>query len=257
MDREFLSPIARRHDSLVLEIESEMSFMKSLVQLGAVTLVAGLLLAARSEAGTSEVFRLQTAIKGVTQWDLKNDPGVPRAAAVQLRDVDLINLGRGRPLTDKVPSHEHLALVTQCASNDMRIIVYDDSTQSNLVTIGNLQAVSVVESLKNKRYTRNIISELTFNFASAASNGLAGGMFFASGNVIADTNQCLISYHANIMGALGSSLFFTNMIVTNIADITVTNTITNTYLVVSNLAVNVSSSTLTAGGKTLGPLIEP
>jgi len=233
--------------------------MKAWLKFGAVTLVAGLLLAAKSNAGTSDVFRLQTTIKGVTQWDLNHNPGIPRIQAVEIRDVDLINLGRGRPLTTTVPANEHLALVTQCGNTDMRIIVYDKAAQSNLVTIGNLQTVSVIESLKNRRYTRNVISELTFNFASTnPTNELAGGMFFAAGSILADTNgQCVISYHANILGALGSSFFFTNSIVTNVVDLTVTNTVTNTYMVVSNFTVNVSSAALTAGGNKLGTLIEP
>ena len=232
--------------------------MKAWFKFGVVILAAGLLLTAKSGAGTSDVFRLQTTIKGVTQWDLNQNPGTPRAHAVQIRDVDLINLGLGQPLNTAVPATEHLALVTQCASNDMRIIVYDTSTSNNLATIGSLQTVNVIENLRGNRYTRNIISALTFNFANSnASNELTGGIFFAAGSIISDTNQCLISYHANIMGTLGSSFFFTNTVVTNIVDITVTNTITNTYYAVSNFTVNVSSTALSAGGKKLGTLIEP
>ena len=232
--------------------------MKVWLKLGAVTVVAVWLLVGNSPAGTSDVYRLQTLIKGETQWDLNNNPGTPRTAKIQIRDVDLINLGLGQPLTTPVPTHEHLALVTQCANNDMRIIVYDDTMQSNLVTIGRFQTVSAIESLRGTRYTRNVISELTFNFATTnVSNELAGGIFFAAGSILSDSNQCLLSYHANIIGALGSSFFFTNTIVTNIVDITVTNTITNTYLIVSNLAVNVSSTKLSAGGRKLGILIEP
>ena len=231
--------------------------MKAWLRIGLGILAAGLLSVGPVDAGTSDVYRLQTLIKGVTQWDYQDDPGAPRAQTVKITDQQLINLGRGRPMITVVPEHERLALVTQCANNNMRIIVYNDETHSNLVTLGNLQAVSVVESLKGKRFTRNVISELEFTFAGSTSNGLAGGLFFAAGSIIADTNQCLISYQANIMGALGSSLFFTNMIVTNIVDITVTNTITNTYMVVSNFTVNVANTTLTAGGKKLGTLIEP
>ena len=232
--------------------------MKAWLQLSAVTMVAGWLLAATAEAGSSDVYRLQTTIKGVTQWDLNNNPGTPRAQAVQIREVDLINLGRGRSLTNPVPSNEHLALVTQCGNNNLRIIVYDKTTQSNLATIATLQAVSAIDNLKGKRNTRNLISEVTFNFAKTnATNELSGGICFAAGSLLSDSNQCFISYHANILGALGSSFFFTNTVVTNIVDITVTNTITNTYFSVSNFTVNVSSTVLTAGGKKLGTLVEP
>jgi len=232
--------------------------MKVWLQLGVMTLVASGLLATQSIAGTSDVYRIQTLIHGASQWDLNNNPGTPRAQASQLRDVDLINLGRGRSLTNIVPANEHLALVTQCADNDMRMIVYDKNTQSNLVTLGYLRAISVIESLRGKRYTRNVISELTLNFANAnPTNELTGGIFFAAGSLLSDSNQCFISYHANLIGALGASFFFTNSVVTNVVDITVTNTITNTYYTVSNFTVNVSSTVLTAGGNKLGTLIEP
>ena len=231
--------------------------MKSWLQLSSVTLIAGWLLATASTAGTSDVLRLQAVITGVTQWDLNNNPNIPRAQSIQIHDVDLINLGLGQALTNKIKAHEYLALVTQCASNDMRIIVYNSATQSNLVTIGKLQAVSVIESPRSSRYTRNVISALTFNFAANPTNALAGGMCFAAGSILADSNQCLLGYHANIIGALGSSFFYTKTIVTNIVDITVTNSITNSYLVVTNFPVNISRTTLTAGGKKLGILIEP
>ena len=232
--------------------------MKAWLQLGVMAVVTAGLLATKSAAGTSDVYRIQTLIHGVSQWDLNSNPGTPRAQASQLRDVDLINLGLGRALTNIVHDNERLALVTQCANNNMRIIVYDKTTQSNLVTIGYLKAVSVIESLRGKRYTRNVISELILNFTNAnPSNELTGGIFFAAGSILSDSNQCLVSYHANLIGALGSSFFFTNAVVTNVVDITVTNTITNTYYAVSNFTVNVSSTVLTAGGKKLGTLIEP
>ncbi len=236
--------------------------MKAWLQLGVVTVAAGWLLAVQSPAVTSDVYQLHTLIRGVTQWDLNNDPGTPRAANVQIRDVDLINLGLGQPLTNTVPSHWRLGLVPQRASYDMRIIVYDGT--NNLVTIGRLKTLSAGESLRSKC---NVISELTFTnltnavtFATAngsVSNCLAGGRFFAAGSICSNANQSFISYHANILGELGCSFFFTNTVVTNIVDITVTNTITNTYLKVTNFTVNVSGTTLTAGGKKLGNLIEP
>ena len=240
--------------------------MKAWLYLGAGVFAAGFLLAApSSQAGTSDVYRLQTVIRGVTQWDLNNNPCTPRAANVQIRDVDLINLGLGQPLTNPVPANEHLALVTQCASDDMRIIVYDGT--NNLVTIGRLQRISKVDNLPGKLNTRNVIAELTFTnltnavtFATAngsVSNCLAGGTFLVAGSILSDSEHCLISYHANILGEFAGSFFFTNTIVTNIVDITVTNTITNTYYSVSNFTVNVASTVLTAGGKKLGTLIEP
>ena len=107
----------------------------------------------------------------------------------------------------------------------MRIIVYDGTT--NLGTLGNLKTVSVVESLRGRRYTRNVISEVMFNFMQ--TNELPDGKFFVAGSILSDSNRCFISYHANIRG----------------------------YLTLSNSMMNVANTALSAGGTTLGTLIEP
>jgi len=187
--------------------------MKVWLQLGAVTVVAGWLLAAHSTAGTSEVFQLQTTIKGV--W---NTNGAPAKVTAE----QLIKLALG---VNTVPANWRLGLVTQCASNDMRIIVYDGTT--NLWTLGNLKTVSVVESLRGRRYTRNVISAVMFNFKQ--TNELPDGNFFVAGSILSDSNRCFISYHANIRG----------------------------YLTLSNSIMNVANTALSAGGTTLGTLIEP
>ena len=194
--------------------------MKSWLQWGVGAVLAGWLLAAQSTAGTSDVFRLQTLIKGT-----KNNPGAP-ATVIQLTDAQLISLA-GQPLNNSI----YLALVTQCANNDLRIIVYDQATQRNLLTIGNLQTVSVVENLRGTRYTRNVISELTFTATNGAAELFTGGICYAAGSILSDSNQCFRSYRANIIGALVSSGFLTN--------------------------INIASTTLTASGKQLGILIEP
>ena len=194
--------------------------MKSWLQWGVGAVLAGWLLAAQSTAGTSDVFRLQTLIKGT-----KNNPGAP-ATVIQFTDAQLISLA-GQPLNNSI----YLALVTQCANNDLRIIVYDQATQRNLLTIGNLQTVSVVENLRGTRYTRNVISELTFTATNGAAELFTGGICYAAGSILSDSNQCFRSYRANIIGALVSSGFLTN--------------------------INIASTTLTASGKQLGILIEP
>ena len=199
--------------------------MKSWFQWGVGAVLAGWLLAAQSTAGTSDVFRLQTLIKGT-----KNNPGAP-ATTLTITDTQLINLSLGLPVNNSAPADVRLGLVTHCASNDLRIIVYNQATQSNLVTIGNLQTVSVVESLRGTRYTRNVISELTLTVTNGTAELFTGGICYAAGSILSDSNQCFRSYRANIIGALVSSGFLTN--------------------------INIASTTLTASGKQLGILIEP
>ena len=199
--------------------------MKSWLQWGVGAVLAGWLLAAQSPAATSDVFRLQTLIKGT-----KNNPGAP-ATTLTITETQLSNLSLGLPVDNPAPANVRLGLVTRCANNDLRIIVYNQATQSNLVTIGNLQTVSVVENRRGTRYTRNVISELTFTVPTGAAELFTGGICYAAGSILSDSNQCFLSYHANIIGALVSSGFLTN--------------------------INVASTTLTASGKQLGILIEP
>jgi hypothetical protein len=208
-----------------------------------------------SHGGTSDVYHLQTNIRGVIEFG-----GLTTNSAihpVEIREVDLINLGLGMPLTTPVPKNERLALASQCQSSDLRIIIYDTSTSSNLQTIGYLNTFSVIEGQRNNRITRNVVAELTYIFSQNVSNGLAGGRFFVSGEISAYTNECLRSFRGQMTGALGTSFFFTNNIVTNIVDVTVTNLVTNTFYIVQNFTVNVANSKLSTQGKKLGILIEP
>ncbi|MGD0650305.1 MAG: hypothetical protein ABSA97_04055 [Verrucomicrobiia bacterium] len=230
--------------------------MKSWLRMVVVVLGVGLVVAVESGGGTSDVFQLHTLIQGVVEFGGLASNSVIRP--VQIRDVDLINLGLGSPLGTPVPPNERLALVNECPSNDMRIIIYDTSTSSNLMTIGYMQTLSAIEGLRRKTLTRNVISDLTFVFAQNVSNGLAGGSFFVNGNLTTTaSNGCMTKFSGQIIGALGTSFFFTNNIVTNIVDLMVTNTVTNTYYVISNFTVNVANTSMTTQGKKLGTLIEP
>lgn len=235
-----------------LELERNL-FMKSWLRGVCVAAGLGLVLAGGLEAGTSDVFELNTSISGVTQWSVLTNPVIQK---VVIKQEDLINLGLGQPLGSVVLPNQQLALVTTCSSNDMRIIVYDTLTSSNLATIGQMQAVSVISQIKRRQRTQNVISEVTMNFAQTATNGLAGGILFASGNITLTTNDCLKHYSGKLTGALGASFFFTNIVYENVIDLTVTNLTTNTYFVVSNFPVNVSNSMLSSGKK-LGTLVEP
>jgi len=230
--------------------------MKSWLRTAVAALGAGLVVAVESGGGTSDVFQLRTAIQGVISYGgFSTNPVIH---PVQIQEVDLINLGLGSPLGTPVPPNEQLALVNECGSNDMRIIIYDTSTASNLETIGYMQTLSDIDGVRGNTLTRNLISDLTFVFVQNVSNGLAGGSFFVNGYLTATaSNGCMRKFSGLCIGALGTSFFFTNSFVTNIVDLTVTNVVTNTYYVISNFTVNVPLTPMTTHGSKLGTLIEP
>ncbi len=208
----------------------------------------------KTYGGTSEVIEVSTTINGTTQWASFTNAAI---AKVIIKEVDLINLGIGNSLETPVPKNLKLALAAECPGDDMRLIVWDTDTGSNLATIADMPAVSVIRGVKHKAHSRDIVSQMNFHFASTATNGLFGGFAFAQGTIQDTTNSCVKSYKADIIGALGASFFFTNTVVTNVLDVTVTNITTNVTFVVSNFTVNVSNTSITTQGKSLGTLIEP
>jgi hypothetical protein len=227
--------------------------MKSWQRICGLVAVVGCVLAIESGAGTSDVFVANVLLNGVTQWYALTNPIIQE---VQLNVPDLINLGLGQPLTAVIPHNQQLGLVKACGSNDMRLIVYDTDTSSNLATIGNMPNISTIYQVRRRQHTQNMISELTLNFAPSVTNGLAGGVMFVNGLMNVDTNDCLTHYNGKITGVLGASFYFTNIVYVDVVDLTVTNLTTNSFFVVSNFPVNVSSSLISTGRK-LGTLIEP
>ena len=70
--------------------------MKSWLRMVVMVFGVGLVLAVESWGGTSDVFQLHTFIQGVISYGgFSTNPVIH---SVQIRDVDLINLGLGSPL---------------------------------------------------------------------------------------------------------------------------------------------------------------
>ncbi len=229
--------------------------MKAWMRMAAAMAAVGIASATvQTYGGTSEVLEVATTINGTTQWaNFTNDA----IAKVQITSDDLINLGLGNDLATPVPKNLKLAIAAQCPGDDMRIIVWDTDTDSNLATVADMQATSVIRGVKKHQHSRDIVSQMTFHFTPTQTNGLSGGYAFAQGVIQDTTNSCVKSYRADLIGALGASFFFTNVVITNVLDVTVTNITTNTTFVVSNFTVNVSNTSIATKGKSLGTLIEP
>src|SRR5207244_2983491 len=93
---------------------------------------------------TSEVFRVDTILQGVIQSGPISNSTIEK---VKIRAEDLVNLAQGRTLGTPVPKNEILAFANDCLV-DLRLIVYDTDTSSNLVTIG--QAVDLSTAFSSR-----------------------------------------------------------------------------------------------------------
>ena len=152
-------------------------------------------------AGTSDVFRVQTTLNGSIQFGA----GINK---VKIRTDDLINLAQSRTLGTPVPNNEILALVSNCPSNDFRLIVFDTDTSSNIVTIGTL--TNLVTALSTTRRRIETMTLLTVHDISTADSngivsGITGGSFYYSGRHNIGTNNCPTSFSGQITGYLGTA----------------------------------------------------
>ena len=132
----------------------------------------------------------------------------------------------------------------------MRIIIYDTSRASNLVTIGEMQPFSVNRRVAQEDSDPQCGFGLDACLFAEREQWACGRFFFCQRQLTAiASNGCMTKFSGLMIGALGASFFFTNTIVTNIVDLTVTNMVTNISYVISNFTVNVPRTSLAAGGR--------
>ena len=94
-----------------------------------------------------------------------------------LTGADIINLARGRAVTSAVPTNELLGLVIQCGEEaPTSLIVFDKVSNTNLVTVAEIDVQSVVE------YTVSFIAGIRSSGQLRADAVLAGN-FGPSGGV--------------------------------------------------------------------------
>ncbi len=226
---------------------------------------------------TSDVYRLTTTLQGFIQNGPTSNSTIEK---VKIRDVDLINLAQGRTLGTPVPDNEILAFADHCFV-DLRMIIYDKNTSSNLLTIG--QAVDLTTALSyKKRYEETIHAFDIYNTTPGGegSNGLLGGSFYYHGIININTNYCPTSFGGQFTGYLrtafpyvATNIYCTNYIEsckikceTNCKPDCVVNCTTNCKVIadcwtnifnsVELISVIIPRSTISTGKK-IGTLIEP
>jgi hypothetical protein len=109
--------------------------MKRTFWLGAAAAAAlgvSILCATDADASTYDVLKVKMTMTGVTQDD---ENGVPVIGDVKVSTRKIINFARGRNPSSPIPANEVLAVAVECQSVELKLIVYDLNTSSNLVTI--------------------------------------------------------------------------------------------------------------------------
>jgi len=178
----------------------------------------GLRLVGVALAGTSDVFRVKSLIKGVIQYGVTNNNSILK---IQIDQDNLINLALGNDMAAKVPKNEELALATDCTV-DMKIIVYDTTTSSNLATIAQLVVVDEV----SEPGQRDRISQFFVPGAGNSTNGLTGGTLLMYNTLDLNNSDCVKKWTGTMLGVLGTVVPGTNLTLsftTNIVDTTCTN----------------------------------
>ncbi|MCG3149704.1 MAG: hypothetical protein PCFJNLEI_03169 [Verrucomicrobiae bacterium] len=228
-------------------------------------LMVGLMATTTGRAATSAVFRVNVTLQGVVQSGVVSNPISSR---VQVSSSDFINFAFGRPLGSLINPNEALALASDCAAPNLRLIVYDLNSGENLVTVANIQSLLEVENLKNGDRSRTLIADLIILPTGDATNGLTGGELKLTATTTAKGSDCVTSLKGKMIGTLGAVFPYviTNFPCTNFVSCSTTNVdfcVTNCVPdgtveiinTVTNYNVAVSQGNLTAT-KRIGTLIE-
>jgi hypothetical protein len=221
----------------------------------AVVLTTGILPVA-TRAGTSDVFRLQTTLRGVIQLGTISN-GV--TSKVIVTTDDLINLAQRRPLGTPVPKTEWLALTSDCPANNQRLIVFDAASASNLVTVGTLS--NLTAAAFTRRRDMQTMTQITIADTSDGTNGITGGSFYYRGRLTITTNNCPVSFGGQIMGFLGTTfpLVITNLNCTNFVTCTppATNCVTNCVEVCVTNCVLDGTTNIVPTAQTFNVIVSP
>jgi len=152
-----------------------------------VLLSAAIALSPVTHAATGDVFRARLFLRGAYQ-DTNEVNQVLRIGRVPLNNAALINLARGRAITNDVPDNEILALLRDRNDHDRHLIVFDKNTQSNLVTIAEIET----EGRVRKPGQAVFIWDLDFDESGNTTNGLIDGDFKVAGTRVR-TNSTFVS----------------------------------------------------------------
>ena len=154
---------------------------------------------------TSQVFQVEASLSGVV---LTNGF---QASKEILTSADIINLARGRAMTDAVPSNEVLGWVVPCgAETPTSLIVFDTVASSNLVTVAtnSLQGTvdNEVQSKTLHAQTADSMLATSFGATGNAANGWTSGILaFSIGVKFTGPGSCAVQSISAVSatGALG------------------------------------------------------
>jgi hypothetical protein len=145
---------------------------------------------------TNFVFAADITLSGASQGT--NTVGDFIIVKQSLVTADVVNLARGRALGAAVPINEVLAAAAGGTevSPDLRLIVYDSSTQSNLATVAIITDAQFVVNSRGAVAA----SQIDVQPAGDATNGLNGGHLGAAGKVTANPLTLSINLTTAVLG---------------------------------------------------------
>ena len=107
--------------------------------------------AARAQVVTGQVYEI--SLSGSASEVVTNSSSQDVVAKLTFTSAQLINLARGRDAGSVVPANEKLAVVivfVESGDPSGSLIVYDTQSQSNLVTLADLDLGGAIDSIKHK-----------------------------------------------------------------------------------------------------------
>jgi hypothetical protein len=137
----------------------------------------------------SKTFRSTAFFRGVQQGT-DSTTQLPQYDPVPLAGWNLVNLARGRAITDTTVSNEVLAITFLCDLNTASLVVYDRATSNTFAFASG--ALNVIHQerigrLGKTNETARFVAHLTVPGSGTASNGLAGGYLTVAGRLHMDS----------------------------------------------------------------------
>lgn len=173
--------------------------MKRAYWLGAAVAIAmgvSILCGTDADASTYDVLKVKITLVGVTQDD---ENGVPVISNVKVSTRKIINFARGRNPSSPVPANEVLAVAVECASVEMKLIVYDLNTSSNLVTIAKWEAGGIAMAGRNGEF----VGLSGFSSTGGGAFRIDGGYLSVAGTFAVNSQGCVkLLSSANVNGVV-------------------------------------------------------
>lgn len=115
---------------------------KSLLALGIGAIAGALLLPAVAVA--DEILPVTLSFSASGQDEVNSQPKIMR---LKITEKAIINLARGRAITNSIPANEKLAAVVNCSKGFGDLVVYDTTGHTNLAVVATIDELSLVEDV--------------------------------------------------------------------------------------------------------------